>query len=164
MAKYRMSIRQYINIIKESYDDYEDDEGDAPPTLESHVLEAGSTLYHGTNGKFDERYGLNSPAWVTDSIETAKYFAKWKDDSGKPRLTLWTVRQSANLAVLTSEYLEYLSEELMIDMTDGPEDILQHLRQKGFEGWIIPDNYGTQQADICLGDTSILEYVKTNRL
>jgi hypothetical protein len=157
-----MSLRRYIDIVTESYDDYDNEP--TAPELETHTLSAGTTVYHGTNGKFEERHGLQAPVWVTDSLETAKYFAQWKPDTGKPRVSIWKTNRDVRLAVLTKEYLEYLEEELMINMMDGPEDILQHLRFAGFEGWIIPDNYGTQQADICLDDTSSLDYVKSVRL
>jgi len=151
-----------MNIITESYDDDEDEE--EVPSLETHVLEKGTVVYHGTNGKFDERGGLDSPVWITDSVETARHFARWKDDLGKPRLTVWEVYYPIKLAVLTEEYLNYLGEYMMIDMMDGPHDVLQQLKLAGFDGWIIPDNYGTQQADICIGDSSALKHVKTEIL
>lgn len=157
-----MNLRSYINIVKESYD--EDEDFDETPVLEEYILKSGTTIYHGTNGEFDERHGLNGPVWVTDSEQTAKYFATWKPDSGKPRVSVWKMGCDVRLAVLTKEYLDYLDEYHMVDLTDGPDDVLQKLRQSGFEGWIIPDNYGTQQADICLSDTGCLDYVKSVRL
>jgi hypothetical protein len=154
-----MSIRQFMNIIVESYED-EDDEYQAP-TPEEYTLKAGTTVYHGTNGRFDERHGLSSPSWVTDSIETAKYFATWKPDEGKARLTTWKINGDLRLAIMTTEYLDYCHEDLCYE---DPEDILAHLRREGFDGWIIPDNYGTRQADILLNDANMLDYVKSTRL
>lgn len=158
-----MSIRKFMNIFETYDNEYGDDEEDdyQEPKPEEYILQAGTTVYHGTNGKFSERHGLNSPAWVSDHIDPAKYFATWKTDEGKPRISVWTVRSPVRLAVMTREYLDYCHEELMYE---EHEDILAHLARQGFEGWIIPDNYGHQQADILLADCDVLDYVKTTKL
>ena len=88
-----MSIRRFMDIITESYEDYDEEDEYAPPKSQEYILKAGTTIYHGTNGDFEERHGLNNPSWVTDSEQTARYFAKWKQDEGHPRISVWTVNR-----------------------------------------------------------------------
>jgi hypothetical protein len=177
MSQFRdfISLMESLNLQEygddrddDGYDNEDEDEDDGPPAPDEYVLQKGTTVYHGTNAKFDERNGLDDFSWVTNSVDTAKYFSTWSDQDGKPRLITYTVSRPVRLAVLTRSIMDYYAEYEGVDDGNGMReyamDLMQHLRRQGFEGWIIPDNYGTEQADILLADTSCLSHVKTSKL
>lgn len=153
------------DILESYYDDDPWGGEDDAPALDSYSLPRGTVLYHGTNGDFEEEHGLNGPVWVSNSEKVAEYFAGWRGDNGEARVTKWETTQEIELGVLTTEYLEYAAEYLGIELDPSePDDMLQHLRQKGFAGWVIPDNYGYREADICLEYTDDLQYIDSRKL
>lgn len=129
--------------------------------LNTAILKAGTTLYHGTCGEdFEESSdGLEGPAWVTDSEEVARYFAV-RYEGSRPRIVVYELTEDVELPeILTQRDMAHLVDEYDIS-TCGAEDICDSVRHSPLKGWYIPNNY-PEGADILLRDTQLLAYRHT---
>ncbi len=113
----------------------------------------GMDLFHGTNSETIYEFP-EPPAWFSSSFSVAKYFANFHVQDGKPRVHLFRVRRRIPKLLLIEKAGQY--EDLMEKMveetgerTEDPRDLARHLCRKGYNGWIIPDNY-TDGDDIVL--------------
>ena len=124
--------------------------------FETFVLKRGTTVYHGTDSEdFDERADeLQTPFWVSDSLEVAKYFATGYQGGTKPRLLTYTMTDDVNLIVIRDkEDLDEIDE--LAGVGGDPRELADFVCFRlGYGGWIIPDNYRTG-ADIMLCHTDI---------
>lgn len=156
-------MRHFIDIVENHEDEEEEYEAFAPSSF---TLPSQTILYHGTNGDFDET-ALSSPSWVSNHIEPAQYFAEWHDDEGYPRIATYRLEHDLKLAELSRNCFDAIEEDYGVTYqgADDAEDFCRFLHQHwGFDGWIIPDNYGPGKADILLRDTSGLTHLKTEPL
>lgn len=125
------------------------------------TLKAGTLLYHGTDqSNFDEQSdGLEGPAWLSNSVSVARFFATRNAGGGGPTRII-TYRLTADLKlheIHTRDELETLAEEFGIDL-EGTEAIRDSVYASGIPGWVIVGNY-PEGDDILIANTSALEYV-----
>ena len=158
---------RFALTLSESYDDEEDF---TPPELPETVLPAGTTVYHGTAAKFSNSESLESPCWVTTSIDVAKRFVDWHQHSpkGKRRILQYVTTRPLTLLKIERNTMNDLDEYHGVDTRDPHEmaDGVLSIRSKNgnrFDGWVISGNYHDGD-DIMLGDSGVLSFVKTKIL
>ncbi len=124
--------------------------------FETFTLKRGTTVYHGTDSEdFDERADeLQTPFWVSDSPEVAKYFGTGYQGGNKPRILTYTMTDDVNLIVIRdSEDINEIHE--LAGSSGDPRELADFVCSRlGYGGWIIPDNY-PEGADIMLCHTDI---------
>ena len=112
----------------------------------------GRTLYHGTSAveRF-ERGGCtpDGPAWFSNGHKVAEWFAIWHDGE-HPRILTYHVTTPPNLFVWSDRGVGKLLEDAGwavpgegIDVLEemNYQDIIPLLCARGYDGWIIKDNY-----------------------
>jgi hypothetical protein len=144
------------------WDDYEDEED---LELETHILDVGTKVYHGTGAPDFDGHPW-PPYWVTDSKIVAEYFAKGHAyEDAKPTVYELKVTRSLNLAVLDRNAFDDIEDRYGVTF-DGPEDgddFIRVLRQLGFDGWYIGDNY-PEGSDIMIAVPDAVTMVNRERL
>lgn len=116
-----------------------------PRRTQETFISHGTELYHGTNSETVYEFP-EPPAWFTTSWEVAKYFSTFHCQEGKPRIHLFRARQRIPklLRIDTAKQFDDLMavmKEKTGDLSEDPRDLARSLCNKGFNGWIIPDNY-----------------------
>lgn len=131
-----------------------------------HTLPAGTVLYHGTSDPdFDEvEDSFRGPAWVTDSPEVARRFAKRNEFSDpRPRVLEFVLEEDLELRLIRGRADMVELEETHGISFAGVEDMRDTVEASGIPGWFIPNNY-PEGADILIVDTTPLRHVKTEAL
>lgn len=131
----------------------------SPPGLRQAWLKRGTIVYHGTSSE-DEFENLNGPAWVSNSVDVAKEFIGWTGSEGRERILRFSVKKSVRLLVINStEEIQELGEYLGIGRNFTSFELAEGIANAGYDGWIIPENYGYDAADILLVEPmEILSY------
>lgn len=134
---------------------WEDAELNPRDTIKTEKLRLGRRLYHGTQSP-DEFVIPEGPAWFSDAKDVALRFVgfhEWgRGREMRPRVMTYKVTTPPLLIRIDNEQqLSELLEQHGIDITSVSEaDALTGLVGSGYDGWIIPDNYGEGKADIML--------------
>jgi len=124
------------------------------PRRKTAKLRLGKRLYHGTQSP-DEFVIPEGPAWFSDDKGVAEQFVdfhSWAKGEMRPRIMVYKVSTPPVLIRINNEeQLDDLLEQHGIDITSVSEaDALTGLVGSGYDGWIIPDNYGEGKPDIML--------------
>lgn len=142
--------------------------------LEITVIPAGTRLYHGTAAE-DEFEELIGPAWVSESEIVARKFGdipepaktRWISAGRRPRILDFVAERDLELATIRS------SQDFMqlARVTDPEEydfdasELSAFACEDGYDGWIVPGNYGEDGSDIMLCDPGdVLEYLGSRAL
>jgi len=150
------------------YDDYDEQDDWEPETAE---IPVGEELYHGTQVPYmtwDEREDSNdTPFWVSNAPAVAERFSGWNEwDSGRPapRIIAYVAAKPLRLLKLTSRADFIAVEEYWGFNTDDIHEFAEDVCAKGYDGWIVPNNYGHDQHDIMICSPYALEYKATRLL
>jgi hypothetical protein len=144
--------------LREYEDEYEEPEH--PAGLRVVPLEKGMTVYHATSAEEEEFTDLNGPGWVSNSRDAVEFFKDWSGKEGRTRVLIYEV-------VVVPDLLEINNSQELQDLTEffgypggmGSLSLAEEVCNAGYDGWIIPENYGYEQADIMLCDPmKFLEY------
>lgn len=128
----------------------------APKGMRMASIESGTVLYHGTSVEEDFQM-LSGPAWVSTGRTTAEHFTSWHDE-GHPRIYTFKVKKritgllniqnQADMRLLR-DYLESQGLE-----SEGIQEISSAICSLGFNGWHVPENYGSGESDTMLCEPS----------
>lgn len=119
------------------------------------ILPPGTHLLHGTNQKFQPQ-DLWRPCWFTLTLATAVYFCHNHEATARPRILRFLTQEPCRLATFHSlqdaiDFFEPKGLDFLYAVTDlETTDIINALKQEGFEGWIFPKNYQDGGEDILL--------------
>lgn len=154
--------------VTEQYE-YDDDEYEEDWEPETSEIAAGEQLYHGTQVPYwDEREdSYETPFWVSNAPAVAERFSRWNHwSSGRPepRVIAYVARQPLRLLQLTSRADFAAVERYWGFNTDDIQEFAEDVCAKGYDGWIVPSNYGYGQHDIMICDSDALEYRATRPL
>jgi len=105
----------------------------------------GLDLYHGTNSETIFEFP-EMPAWFSSSFSVAQYFANFHVQEGKPRIHLFRVEKKIPKLLLIDSKVEWddLMEKMVEELgehSEDPRDLGRFICRKGYNGWIIPNNY-----------------------
>lgn len=132
---------QESHSINEQWDD--DEWGEEQYTPETHIIEVGTELYHGTQSP--EEFDIpNGPAWFSESQYVAEDFVKWNewpDEKMRPRILTFNVIAPIELVSFDGEdAIEQFKEHHGVE-SGGIRDLADAVCEAGFNGWIVPHNY-----------------------
>jgi hypothetical protein len=116
------------------------------------TIEAGEILFHGTSS--DSEFEIpNGPAFFGDTFSVARNFSTWHEEGGDPRVLRFEVdKDIPNLALIESgKDFDRIAESLGLEPSGETQDRIDMVRDAGFDGWIIPNNY-PDGGDILLFD------------
>ena len=116
-----------------------------------YTLRKGTVVYHGTSSP-EQFEMLKGPAWVSTRPDVAKNFERWHSfNKNKPRTLSFVLTRNVKLKPIASkEEMEQLAWDLGSDTSD-PVALAETLCNAGqYDGWIVPDNYGSGNPDIML--------------
>ena len=128
------------------------------------TLRAGTTVYHGTGEQFDERVeDLETPGWVSDSIDVAREFTSWNGGSDTRIIQYQTTSDMTLLLINGRDDLFDLEDQYGIEI-DSPREMAEQICQQFHsDGWIIPNNYNSG-ADIMICNSRPLKYMGTEKI
>ena len=128
---------------------------------ETYTLAAGTTVYHGTRSE-EEFEDLNGPAWVSQDRGVAEEFVEWHDAGGAPRILEFKTVNDLTLALFeSSQDIEDFVEGVLGE-PDGymsPMELAEMVCDEGYDGWIIPNNYGSSDDTMLCNPERDLELV-----
>lgn len=117
----------------------------------AYTLRKGTAIYHGTSSP-EQFEMLRGPAWVSIQPDVADRFQKWhRFDRNKPRTLSFVLTRNVRLKPIASkDEMEQLAWDLGSDTSDPPGMAMALCGTGQYDGWIVPDNYGSGSPDIML--------------
>jgi hypothetical protein len=131
--------------------------------LRSCTIRKGTLVYHGTSCKWDtEREGLQENSWVSRSRSVAEWFCNWheSEDGTYSIITYRVSERIPDLLIIDKDVLDYIRNELGLNISTKYNND-ETLRELGFKGWVIPDNYDDGDDIFLLDPDRYLRHVST---